>query len=176
MALSSRTFRVLVSSAFSDLPNEHGILYGDVFPKLGELCRRHAWRFQAIDLSPAAGLQALTRFRSFSPPPIYICVAGERSGYRPLPEIIPGAEFAQIEKRVPAGAVAFLREWYRLDANAVPPVHVLQHPSGVFAQPAAWERFVATPLHSLLVDAVSALDLPPEERLKYEASATEQEI
>ncbi|HXN49446.1 MAG TPA: AAA family ATPase [Bryobacteraceae bacterium] len=176
MALSSRTFRVLVSSAFSDLPNEHGILYGDVFPKLGELCRRHAWRFQAIDLSPAAGLQDLTRFRSFSPPPIYICVAGERYGYRPLPEIIPGAEFAQIEKRVPAGAVAFLREWYRLDANAVPPVHVLQHPSGVFAQPAAWERFVATPLHSLLVDAVSALDLPPEERLKYEASATEQEI
>ena len=176
MALSSRTFRVLVSSAFSDLPNEHGILYGDVFPKLGELCRRHGWRFQAIDLSPAAGLQDLTRFRSFSPPPIYICVAGNRYGYRPLPETIPAAEFAPIEKRVPAGAVAFLREWYRPDANAVPPVHVLQHPSGVFAQPAAWERFVAAPLHALLAEAVSGLDLPPEERLKYEASAAEQEI
>jgi len=176
MALSSRTFRVLVSSAFSDLPNEHGILYGDVFPKLGELCRRHGWRFQPIDLSPAAGLQDLTRFRSFSPPPIYICVAGDRYGYRPLPESIPAAEFAQIEKRVPAGSVAFLREWYRLDANAVPPVHVLQRPSGVFAQPAAWERFVASPLHSLLVEAVSGLDLPPEARLKYEASAAEQEI
>jgi len=176
MALSSRTFRVLVSSAFSDLPNEHGILYGDVFPKLGELCRRHGWRFQAIDLSPAAGLQDRTRFRSFSPPPIYICVAGDRYGYRPLPETIPAAEFAQIEKRVSPTAVAFLREWYRLDANAVPPVYVLQRPSGVFAQPEARERFVAAPLHALLVEAVSALDLPAEERLKYEASAIEQEI
>jgi len=110
MALSSRTFRVLVSSAFSDLPNEHGILHGDVFPRLGELCRRHGWRFQALDLTAAAGLQDLTRFRSFSPPPIYVCVAGDRYGYRPLPASIPAAEFAQIEKRVPAGAVAFLRE------------------------------------------------------------------
>ena len=176
MALSSRTFRVLVSSAFSDLPNEHGILHGDVFPRLGELCRRHGWRFQALDLTAAAGLQDLTRFRSFSPPPIYVCVAGDRYGYRPLPASIPAAEFAQIEKRVPAGAVAFLREWYRLDANAVPPIHVLQRPSGVFAQPAAWERFVAAPLHALLVEAVCGLDLPPEERLKYEASAAEQEI
>jgi WD40 repeat protein len=176
MALSSRTFRVLVSSAFSDLPSEHGILHAEVFPRLGELCRRHGWRFQAIDLSPAAGLQDITRRRSFSPPPIYICVAGDRYGYRPLPESIPAAEFAQIEKRIPASAVAFLREWYRLDANAVPPIYVLQRPSGVFAQPAAWERFVAAPLHALLVEAVCGLELAPEERLKYEASAAEQEI
>src|SRR5271169_6009111 len=107
MALFSRTFRVLVSSAFSDLPNEHGILHGDVFPKLAELCRRHAWRFQAIDLTPASGLLDISRWRSFSPPPIYICAAGDRYGYRPLPESIPAAEFAQIEKRAPAASVAF---------------------------------------------------------------------
>ncbi len=176
MALSSRTFRVLVSSAFSDLPSEHGILYADVFPRLEELCRRHGWRFQAIDLTPAASLQDITRGRSFSPPPIYICVAGDRYGYRPLPKNIPAAEFGQIEKRVPAAAVAFLREWYRLDANAVPPIHVLERPSGVFAQPVAWERFVAAPLHALLMEAVCGLELAPEERLKYEASAGEQEI
>ena len=172
MALSSRTFRVLVSSAFSDLPNEHGILHGEVFPKLAELCRRNGWRFQASDLSSRAGLRDIVS----SPPPVYICAVGERYGRRPLPEAIPAAEFAQIEKRAPAGAVAFLREWYRLDANAVPPVHVLERPSGVFAQPETWERFVAAPLRALLVEAVRGLDLAPEERLKYEASAAEQEI
>jgi WD40 repeat protein len=176
MALSSRTFRVLVSSAFSGLPDEHGILHRDVFPKLAEMCRRHGWRFQAIDLTADGNLQDIARSLTVSPPPVYICVVGERYGYRPLPEAIPAVEFAQIEKRVPVGAVAFLQEWYRLDANAVPPVRVLQRPSGVFAQPATWERFVAAPLHALLVEAVCGLDLAPEERLKYEASTAEQEI
>jgi len=174
MALSSRTFRVLVSSAFSDLPNEHGILYGEVFPKLGELCRRHGWRFQPIDLSSSACLQDVARSHTQSPPPVYICVVGECYGCGPLPGTIPAAEFAQIEKRVPGGAVAFLHEWYRVDANAVPPVYVLQAPTGVFAQPAAWERFVVAPLRALLVEAVR--ELAPEERLKYEAPAAEQEI
>ncbi len=176
MPLSSRTFRVLVSSAFSGLPDEHGVLYCEVFPKLRELCRRHGWRFHAIDLSPAAGLQDIVRCRTFSPPPLYVCGLGDRYGYRPLPETIPAAEMAQIEKRVPAAATAFLREWYRMDANAAPQVAVLRRPSGVFGQPATWERFVALPLHALLADAVAGLDLPPEERLKYEASAAEQEI
>jgi WD40 repeat protein len=176
MALSSRTFRVLVSSEFSDLTEEHTILHGEVFPKLRELCRRYDWRFQAIDLSRGAGLQDIARCGSSSPPPGYVCVLGDRYGCRPLPEIIPAAEFAAIEKRVPGAAVAFLHEWYWLDANAVPPVAVLQQPCGVFAQPATWERFVAAPLQALLAEAVRGLDLAPEARLKYEASAAEQEI
>jgi WD40 repeat protein len=176
MPLSSRTFRVAVSSAFSALPDEHGVLYGDVFPKLRALCARHGWRFQAIDLSGGAGLRQAAPFRAVSPPPVYVCVVGERYGYRPLPEAIPAAEFAEIEKRVPRGAAAFLREWYRLDRNAVPEVAILERPEGVFAQPEIWERFVAAPLHALLEEAARGLDLAPEARLKYEASAAEQEI
>jgi hypothetical protein len=47
---SSRTFRVFVSSTFSDLKEERNALQEQVFPKLRDLCEQHGCRFQAIDL------------------------------------------------------------------------------------------------------------------------------
>ncbi|MGZ4864855.1 MAG: DUF4062 domain-containing protein [Halobacteriota archaeon] len=47
---SSRTFRVFVSSTFSDLIEERNALQRDVFPKLRQLCQELGCRFQAIDL------------------------------------------------------------------------------------------------------------------------------
>lgn len=44
------TFRVFVSSTFSDLIAERNALHELVFPKLRELCLQHGCRFQAIDL------------------------------------------------------------------------------------------------------------------------------
>ena len=48
--MSSRTFRIFVSSTFSDLKAERDALQREVFPKLKELCLKHGCRFQAIDL------------------------------------------------------------------------------------------------------------------------------
>jgi NACHT domain- and WD repeat-containing protein len=175
MAPSSRTGRVLVGSMLRDLTEEREVFRREVFPKLQDLYRRRGFRLQAIELNWGSGIRELDRSRSLTPP-AYICVLGERRGPRPLPEAIPAAEFAEIEKHVPSGSIAFLREWYRLDHNAIPPVAVLQRPGGVFSQPAAWERFVAAPLHELLAQAARGLGLAPEARLKYEASAAEQEI
>ena len=50
MPQQSRTFRIFVSSTFSDLKAERNALQSQVFPKLRELCQRHGCRFQAIDL------------------------------------------------------------------------------------------------------------------------------
>jgi len=50
MAQASRTFRIFVSSTFSDLKEERNALQKEVFPKLRELCMQHGCRFQAIDL------------------------------------------------------------------------------------------------------------------------------
>ena len=50
MALASKTFRIFVSSTFSDLKEERNALQREVFPRLRELCRDHGCRFQAIDL------------------------------------------------------------------------------------------------------------------------------
>ena len=50
MAQAGRTFRLFVSSTFSDLKAERNALQQAVFPKLRELCMQHGCRFQAIDL------------------------------------------------------------------------------------------------------------------------------
>jgi hypothetical protein len=47
---TTRTFHVFVSSTFSDLKAERSALQEQVFPRLRELCARHAARFQPIDL------------------------------------------------------------------------------------------------------------------------------
>ena len=50
MAQATCTFRIFVSSTFSDLKEERNALQKYVFPRLRELCARHGCRFQAIDL------------------------------------------------------------------------------------------------------------------------------
>jgi len=47
---TARTFRIFVSSTFSDLKVERSALQERVFPRLRELCAQHGARFQAIDL------------------------------------------------------------------------------------------------------------------------------
>ena len=50
MPQTSRTFRVFVSSTFSDLKAERNALQERVFPKLRTLCESHGAHFQAIDI------------------------------------------------------------------------------------------------------------------------------
>ena len=50
MARRDLTFRVFVSSPFSDTIAERNALQGHVFPKLREYCQQRNARFQAIDL------------------------------------------------------------------------------------------------------------------------------
>ena len=50
MLPANKTFRVFVSSTFSDLQEERNALHRLVFPRLRELCQRYGARFQPIDL------------------------------------------------------------------------------------------------------------------------------
>ena len=50
MAMTGKTFRIFVSSTFSDLKEERNALQEKVFPRLRELCLQHGCRFQAVDL------------------------------------------------------------------------------------------------------------------------------
>jgi hypothetical protein len=50
MAQPSRTFRIFVSSTFSDLKAERNALQEKVFPRLRDLAMAHGGRFQVIDL------------------------------------------------------------------------------------------------------------------------------
>ncbi len=139
----SRTFRVFVSSTFSDFIEERNALQQYVFPRLAELCAAHQARFQAIDLrwgvseeaaldqrTVAICLDEITRCQRLTPRPNFIVLLGDRYGWRPLPSRIEKTEFEQIRARVPEthGADsdrALLGRWYRLDENASPAEYVL---------------------------------------------------
>ena len=199
MPQASRTFRIFVSSTFSDMKAERNELQENVFPRLRELCTQHGTRFQAIDLrwgvSEEASLdqqtmkiclEEIARCQRVTPRPNFIVLLGDRYGWQPLPEEIPAAEFEAILERVSPEERALLcweeqgaegrRGWYRQDDNAVPPVYVLQPREGEFEDYSTWHTKVERPLLQILRQAVAGLDLPPEARLRYEASATHQEI
>src|SRR5687767_1290629 len=106
--MNSRTFRLFVSSTFSDLIAERNALQKSVFPRLRELCRQHGCRFQAIDLrwgiSEEAALDQRTmrvcldeiaRCRRVTPRPNFIALLGDRYGWRPLPYEIPALEYEE---------------------------------------------------------------------------------
>ena len=188
MMQSSRTFRVFVSSTFSDLKEERIALQERVFPGLRELCRQHGCRFQAIDLrwgvSEEAALDQQTmkicleeidRCQKVSPRPNFIVLLGNRYGWQPLPYGIPSDEYEKIRQEVTAEDRELLDVWYRRDDNSVPPVYDLQPREEEYEDFAAWEA-VEKKLHSILRKAVDKLDLPAGTQTKYFASATEQEI
>jgi NACHT domain- and WD repeat-containing protein len=183
MSSPGRTFRVFISSTFSDLEAERNALQERVFPRLRDLCLARGARFQAIDLrwgvsDEAAGdyqtmricLDEIERCQQTTPRPNFIILLGDRYGWRPLPAQIPAAEFDNILLCLPADAEgmrrrALLRACYRLDENAVEPIVCLQ-PDKRGCDCAA--------LYPILEEATAAQ--PPELRPKYLCSATDQEI
>jgi hypothetical protein len=187
MAQATRTFRIFVSSTFDDLKEERNALQKHVFPRLRELCARHGCRFQAIDLrwgvrqeaaldqqTMRICLEEIARCQRVTPKPNFIVLLGDRYGWRPLPFAIPADEFETIEASIAdANDEALVHRWYKRDDNAVPPVYDLQPREGEFKDSTHWES-VERRLHAILVAATA--DFTPNKRLKYFASATEQEI
>jgi NACHT domain- and WD repeat-containing protein len=189
MPQSSRTFRVFVSSTFSDLEAERNALQKQVFPRLRDLATSHGCRFQAIDLrwgvSEEASLNQqamkiclgeIERCQKVTPRPNFIVLLGNRYGWCPLPYEIPAFEFEQIiENIADHGERLLVESWYWRDENAVPPTYFLQPRTDEFVDPQKWAS-TEEMLHSILErEAVKTL-LPSEELRKYTTSATEQEI
>ena len=188
MPQSSRTFRIFVSSTFSDMKAERNALQEKVFPRLRDLAAAHGCRFQAIDLrwgvSEEAALDQQTmniclgeiaRCQRTSPKPNFLILLGNRYGWRPLPFAIPTDEFEKIIPLVSKEGRALLQEWYCRDDNALPAVYNLLPRSGEFVEYQVWEQ-VENRLRQIFQVAIENLTLAPDEVLKYAASATEQEI
>lgn len=190
MALATRTFRIFVSSTFSDLVAERNALRERVFPALKQLCAEASppARFQDVDLRWGVSEEAqadqqtmniclgeVDRCREISPRPNFIVLLGDRYGWRPIPPQIDRAEFDGICDRVGASKADRLRGWYVLDENAVPPVYDLQPRTGEFKDYAKWEC-EERQLRDVFLEGTAGWSTTDERRRKYEASATEQEI
>lgn len=201
-----QTFRVFLSSTFSDFRRERKALQETVFPRLQDLCVGHESRFQAIDLrwgvSQDAGLgqQAMAiclgeieRCQRVSPKPNFIALLGDRYGWRPLPSQIVLREHARIRAEIDASradydafsepvagirALELLDRWYARDDNGLETSYLLR-PRLAGSPEAAygtWEGKVERPLGAILRLAANRADLPAEVQFKYWASATHQEI
>jgi hypothetical protein len=205
--------RLFVSSTFSDMKHERNALQEHVFPELEQLCLQSGFQFQAIDLrwgvSSEAGLDhrtmqiciaELQRAQEISPQPNFLILLGNRYGWRPLPEEVCVGEFQtleraalDVEKTINKPALSVLREWYRMDENAVPPVYLLQsrrqnlHGGMDYTEEESWNKAQA-----VLWEIINCA-LPPEQLMgrfaetspakgspptivRFQASATEQEI
>lgn len=188
MIQPTRTFRVFVSSTFSDLKAERNALQEKVFPELKKLCVRHGCRFQAIDLrwgvSEEAGLDHQTMricleeillCQQLSPRPNFIVLLGDRYGWQPAPYEIPADEHELIVRMIAADERSLLNEWYKRDDNFVPAIYHLKQRTGQFIVPEIWKQEEIKILN-ILRKAVKKLKLSEESRDKYFSSAVEQEI
>jgi len=149
MPITTRTFRVFVSSTFEDLKAERDALQHDVFPRLRKLCEENGARFQAIDLrwgvrdeaaldqqTMEICLREIERCQQTGIKPNFIVLLGDRYGWRPLPARIEAGEFERIlsvasederrlllcEENQPAAGEG----WYCKDDNAAPAEYILR--------------------------------------------------
>ena len=182
---ATRTFRVFVSSTFSDWQREREALSTRVFPRLQSLCRSRGGRFQAVDLRWGISEEAahdqqtlqicfgeIDRCRDSSPPPNFIALLGDRYGWRPPPDLIPASEFKRLRECLGAEERTLVDHRYRRDDNAVETMYRLlpRSPDGDHTE---WQTVERT-LSRVLRRAASGLDFDPKRIRKYTASVTEQ--
>lgn len=139
----------------------------------------------------------IERCMAVTPRPNFLILIGDRYGWRPLPWAIPAHEFEKILQVVSPQERDLLlwtplpsarsSGWYRLDSNAADlgcassgpqGTYLLQARTGPFVDHTTWQNEVEIPLGNILRAAARHLWPDPDDprRIKYEASATEQEI
>lgn len=138
---NSKTFRLFISSTFSNFQLERELLHKEVFPELEQYCESRGCQFQPIDLRWGVNFEAqldqktlqvcLDEVRACKhyPHPNFLIMAGERYGWVPLPYAIEKDEFEQIvhyhKQKDRSGLhlqnypfeIALLQHWYQLDEN-----------------------------------------------------------
>jgi hypothetical protein len=93
MPQTTKTFRVFVSSTFTDMRVERRILQKDVFPRLKALCESKGASFQDVDLRWGVNEEAqldqtimdiclgeIARCQRLSPKPNFIILLGDKYG------------------------------------------------------------------------------------------------
>lgn len=188
MSIPQKTFRVFVSSTFTDMREERRILQKDVFPRLKTLCENKGATFQDIDLrwgvNEGAQLDHKTmdicigeiaRCQQLSPKPNFIILLGDKYGWQPVPARIPGDEMVRILDLVFEDDKNLLTEWYGEDTNAIPPEYVLQPRGAKYHKYEDWCP-IEERLREILRNGAAKLPFTDEQAAKYFTSATHQEI
>ena len=188
MPQTTKTFRVFVSSTFTDMRAERHVLQTDVFPRLKALCESKGASFQGVDLRWGVNEEAqldqkimdiclgeIARCQKLSPKPNFIILLGDKYGWQPIPSSIPSDEMQLIQKVLTGDEKSIIGTWYRKDLNARPSEFVLQPRGDAYSVYEDWQE-VEIGLRDILRSAVNRLSFSEEQQIKYFASATHQEI
>ncbi len=195
-----KTFRLFVSSTFSDFRREREVLQTKVFPHIKEYASNRGYTFQPIDLRWGVSNEAqldqktlelcLEEVRSCKtyPHPNFLIMIGDRYGWVPLPYAIENSEYHKIidylthkkeqdHMKLRYGkALSYLREWYVKDENEVPVSYILKERKKNYILFDFWNR-EEDQLRNILQEAVlSYINIAQEEKRKYFISATEWEV
>ena len=133
--LASTQFRVFVSSTFEDFKYERAALQ-PVFRRLAAHCEARGAKFQAIDLRFGISdeavrdqrtldlcLREIERCKQVSTRPNFLCLLGDRYGWRPLPSRLSATALDLLAPMETDRAE--LERWYLKDEHAAEPVWTL---------------------------------------------------
>ena len=181
--LTNNTFRLFVSSTFSDFIAERDALQTRVFKRLEKYCAERGARFQAVDLrwgitediqrqhdTLRICLEEIRRCQVLSPRPNFVALLGDRYGWEPVPARIPLDHWNQLKEVASADQFKLIDAEYQLDANAVPPIYCLRPQTKKNVITINREKSLLQALHSAAKHFIGS------DRLPYFASATHQEI
>ncbi|MBQ9921741.1 MAG: DUF4062 domain-containing protein, partial [Clostridia bacterium] len=184
----NNTFRLFVSSTFSDFIKERSILNKEVFEKVNLLLNKKGYSFQVVDLRWGINTESALNQNTLeiclndvkyckknSPKPNFLIMVGERYGWVPLPSSVKADEFEKILDVCDADQKKLLCKWYLLDRNNVPEIYYLDKRTGEYADEQVWKNEESR-LHDILEKKAIECGFEESELVKYTASATEHEI
>ena len=184
MSYHSKTFRLFISSTFSDFQIEREALQTKVFPQIRAYCSTKCYTFQPIDLRWGVNNEAQLDQKALEmciqevqackkhDYPNFLIMLGDRYGWIPLPNIIEKDEFEQILQHMNIEDKECLLSWYYKDANQIPISYILKKRTDNYTDHEKWLE-IESKLRNILQTTVSSLD--ENIKKKYFTSATESE-
>lgn len=184
MTNNQKTFRLFISSTFSDFQVEREVLQTRVFPEIKEYCSSKGYAFQPIDLRWGVSNEAQLDQKALEmcikevqsckthDYPNFLIMLGDRYGWVPLPNIIEKDEFELIVKHLTVKDKELLLDWYYVDKNQIPVSYILKQRTNEYIDYETWIK-VESKLRDIFQNAVENLD--DDVKSKYYTSATESE-